>query len=130
MDSQHENLHCKPLDDVIADLDSDEPFHFIKCDAQGAEYEILLGAKNVLADSCVGLHLELFSLPLYKGIKLAPDVIKLLEAHGFRLEYKFPPHGTFDSQNDCLFIKPMGDKAILDNKPGTRNKSPFFAEFV
>jgi hypothetical protein len=99
---------------VIQGLDSEQIFNFIKCDAQGAEYEILLGAKNILADSCVGLHLELFSIPLYKGITLAKDVTKFLEKLGFVLEYKFPPHGTFDSQNDCLFIKPTGNKVALD----------------
>lgn len=108
------DLRCKRLDDVIENLDLDHSFNFIKCDAQGAEFEILLGAKNVLADSCVGLHLELFSIPLYKGITLAADVIQFLETQGFVLEYKFPAHGTFDSQNDCLFIKPTGDKAALD----------------
>ena len=104
------DMHCRPLDDVIRDLDSDQTFNFIKCDAQGAEYEILLGAKSTLIDSCVGLHLELFSIPLYKGITLAADVTSFLETLGFRLEYKYLAHGTFDSQNDCLFIKPNGDK--------------------
>jgi len=98
-----DQLVCRTLDDVIEEIAPEVPFHFVKIDAQGAEHEILRGAQRLLSSSCVGLHLELFVLPLYKGITLLPEVEQYLAERGFRLVKKFPPHGTFDSQHDCLF---------------------------
>jgi FkbM family methyltransferase len=100
-----EQLTCRTLDQVIQESAPDVSFHFIKIDAQGAEYEILRGAEQLLAGSCVGLYLELFVLPLYKGIRLLPEMERYLAERGFRLVKKFPPHGTFDSQHDCLFMR-------------------------
>jgi len=78
---------------------------FDKIDAQGAEYEIMKGAEHLLSTSCLGLHLELFVIPLYKGIKLLPEVVEYLKGFEFQLFKKFPPHGSFDSQHDCIFLK-------------------------
>ncbi len=99
-------LECITLDDAIKSLDSPINFHFLKIDAQGAEYEILQGANFFLSsDHCLGLHLELFNKPMYKGIKLFDEVNSFLEEQGYELVKKFPPHGTFLSQNDCLYLK-------------------------
>ena len=106
-------LPCRTIDAVLKDELPDTPFHFIKIDAQGAEYNILKGAKGLLAGDCVGLHLELFVVPLYEGIALLDEVQALLAEFGFRLEKKFPAHGTFDSQHDCVFLKANGDPALL-----------------
>jgi hypothetical protein len=96
---------CRTLDYTIKDLGLPFSFDFIKVDAQGAEYEILRGAENFLTHSCIGLHLELFNIPLYKEIKLLPEVAEYLRGFGFSLVRKMPFHGTFNSQNDCIFIK-------------------------
>lgn len=100
-----ERITCSRLDDVLEELDHPFAYHFLKIDAQGAEYEILKGAEHLLSSSCIGLFLELFVIPLYKGIKLFPVVVEYLERFGFRLVKKYPPHGSFDSQHDCLFLK-------------------------
>lgn len=100
-----ETVACRRLDDVLHDLGHPFPYHFMKVDAQGAEYEILKGGEGFLSESCVGLHLELFVIPLYKGIKLLPKVAEYLNGFGFTLVKKFPAHGTFDSQHDCIFLK-------------------------
>lgn len=108
---------CKTLDHILQELDLSWSFDFIKIDAQGAEYEILKGADNFLRNSCIGLQLELFNIPLYKGIKLLPEVTDLLKGYGFILAKKMPFHGTFNSQNDCIFIKrdvPANKKHIKD----------------
>ena len=87
--------------------------HFMKIDAQGAEMEILKGGIKFLEHHCVGLQLELFQLPLYKGIALKPDVVGFLATFGFALVQEMPPHGTFDSQNDCIFLhKERGDEGM------------------
>lgn len=100
-----EKLALRPLDEVIREVAPSVSFHFLKIDAQGAEYDILRGAERLLAGQCLGLHLELFVVPLYKGIRLLPEVEQYLGERGFRLAKKFPAHGTFDSQHDCLFLK-------------------------
>lgn len=97
-------LKCRPIDDILREEFPSTPFHFMKIDAQGAEYNILKGAKSLLAGSCVGLHLELFVLPMYEGIALMDEVSAFLADFGFRMVKKFPAHGTFDSQHDCLFL--------------------------
>ena len=39
---------------------------------------------------------------------MLPEVAGLLGQMGFTMVLKYPPHGTFDSQNDCVFIKTSG----------------------
>ena len=98
-----ETVFCNTLDNI---LDKQTfPYHFLKIDAQGAEYHILKGAEKFLSTSCIGLYLELFTMPLYKNIKLLPEVEEYLKEFGFELVKKFPPHGSFNSQHDCLFLK-------------------------
>jgi FkbM family methyltransferase len=109
-----ERVQCYRLDDVLQTLDSDVQYHFLKIDAQGAEYQILKGAEKFLKQSCQGLHLELFELPLYKNIVLLPDVVVYLEKMGFDLVKKFPAHGSFDSQHDCIFLKRGCEGQVMD----------------
>lgn len=108
-----EELKCRALDSILAEELHGINFHFLKIDAQGAEFNILKGAKGLLSGSCVGLHLELFTLPLYQGIVLLDKVEQFLGSFGFELTKKFPPHGSFDSQHDCLFLKRGGDLKLL-----------------
>ncbi|NLA49987.1 MAG: FkbM family methyltransferase [Bacteroidales bacterium] len=108
---------CRTLDHILKELNLPYSFDFLKIDTQGAEYEILKGAGNFLRESCIGLQLELFNIPLYKGIKLMPEVTGLLNGFGFILVKKMPFHGSFNSQNDCIFIKqevPANKKAVRD----------------
>lgn len=98
-------MKCRTLDSVLADHFPSTPFHFLKTDAQGAEYQILNGSKNLLSGSCLGLYLELFTIPLYEGIFLMDEVSNFVGQYGFKLVRKLPAHGSFDSQHDCLFLK-------------------------
>jgi len=100
-----EVIECKTLDSIIDEHNLPFNFDFIKIDAQGAEYEILMGAEKFLSGSCSGLQLELFNIPLYKNIKLLPEVTEFLDQKGFDLVKKLPYHGSFDSQNDCIFLR-------------------------
>ncbi len=106
------SIQCRSLDSLFEEELSNRKFHFMKVDSQGAEYNILKGAQNFLSTNGVGLHLELFTLPLYEGIMLLPDVEEYLLQFGFRLVKKFPEFGTFDAMQDCLFINETRDKKI------------------
>jgi len=107
-------LKCRAIDNILEEELNSHRFHFMKIDAQGAEYKILEGSKKFLSESCIGLHLELFLIPLYKEIKLLPEVEAYLNSFGFQLTKKFPAHGTFDSQHDCLFLKQNGNSEKLN----------------
>ncbi|OUW85775.1 MAG: hypothetical protein CBD74_02875 [Saprospirales bacterium TMED214] len=108
-----ESIECESLDNVLDSLDTKRQFDFLKIDAQGAELQILEGAQKFIKTQCQGLFLELFKFPLYEGIALADEVIEYLDARGFQLHTKFPAHGTFESQNDCLFLRKDIDSSRL-----------------
>lgn len=61
------------------------PPDFLSLDTQGSEYEILLGAKNILGSNCLALQLETMFHPLYKNQKLFGDINCLLSEQGFLL---------------------------------------------
>jgi FkbM family methyltransferase len=105
-------LKCKKIDTILQEEFSNTDFHFMKIDAQGAEYNILKGSEEFLK-KCCGLHLELFTIPLYENIMLLEEVQEYLKGFGFYLAKKFPSHGTFNSQNDCLFIKKGASSEII-----------------
>lgn len=99
-----EEIQCTTLDAVLAGRS--ESYHLLKIDAQGAERQILEGAADYLSGGdCVALHLELFRLPLYQDIALRREVEEMVDGLGFSLVKEYPPHGTFDSQNDCVFLR-------------------------
>ncbi len=59
------------------------PPDFLSLDTQGSEYEILLGAKEILKSNVVALVIEAEFHPLYKGQKLFGDLTRLLSDQGF-----------------------------------------------
>ncbi len=61
---------------------------YLKLDVQGAEADVLRGARNVLEDVLV-VHAEVEFVPLYRDQPLFGDIDALLRAHGF-LFHKFP----------------------------------------
>jgi FkbM family methyltransferase len=104
-------LRTRTLDSVLDELREDgipARFRFLKCDAQGAEGEILKGAEKFLRDDCLGLELELFRYPLYKGIALEDEVIGRLGEFGFMVAGKTQRKGSFDSQRDYLLLRKEG----------------------
>ncbi len=67
------------------------PGEFIKIDCQGAEYEILQGAKKTIDTNCVALLLEVEFFKIYKGQRLFSEVDLYLRKGGFQL-YGMYPH--------------------------------------
>jgi FkbM family methyltransferase len=97
-------LRCRKLDDIVNEECSGRMFHLLKVDAQGAEYNVLKGATSLLSNSLVALHLELFTIPLYRDIALMDEVVSYLKKYGFDLARKYPAQGSFHASHDCLFI--------------------------
>lgn len=108
-----EEIECTTLDAVLKERP--ETYHVLKIDARGAERQILEGARDYLSSgNCVALHLELFKLPLYIGISLRPDVEDFVDSFGFSLVKEYPAHGSFDSQNDCIFLRRGASGPVAD----------------
>jgi len=95
-------LDTTTLDAVLAELP--DRYNFLKIDAQGADFDILLGADRFLRADCVGVHLEAFTIPLYEGIALLGGIDEHMTGLGFHRVWTASPHGSFDSQCDCLFL--------------------------
>lgn len=109
--AEERTLNCTTLDNVLQKIEQPNGFDFLKIDAQGAEYQILKGGEEFLSENCLGLQLELFNVPLYEGIKLLPEVEEYLKQKGFEMAKKLPAHGSFNSQNDCIFLRKEYDKS-------------------
>lgn len=58
---------------------------FLSLDVQGAEYDILEGAKSLLQRQCVGIQLEVEFVKLYQDQKTFSDINQLMESMGFEL---------------------------------------------
>jgi len=56
---------------------------FIKVDAEGADFEILLGAKHALKSSCLGLQVEAQFIERNTGSAFFSDIDNLLKKNGF-----------------------------------------------
>lgn len=75
---------------------------FLNIDVQGAEYEVFLGAHNLLSTTVKAILVEVADVELYKSQKSKKEVTELLNKYGFVLDQYFP-HA--DIWGDAYFIK-------------------------
>jgi len=81
---ERRKVATRRLDALIAAPDAPcPPPDFLSIDTQASEYEILLGARDALANSICGLIVEVEFGEMYRGQKRFQDVYDLLEAAGF-----------------------------------------------
>ncbi len=73
------------LKDALKKAHIDDPMDFLSLDVQGAEYDVLMGAKDLIKNYCLGLCLEVEFVELYKNQKSFADVHQLMERLGFQL---------------------------------------------
>lgn len=101
-------IEVRSLDSVLGELaaaGSCPRFRFLKSDTQSGEWFVLQGAQEFLARDCVGLELELFRYPLYRGMVLEDDVKAWLAERGFRVAGWSGYQASFASQADYLFLR-------------------------
>lgn len=73
------------LDSVASEILRPTDVTFLKIDVQGFEKQVLAGSETTLANSCVGMQLELSFLPLYEGSMLIPEALEWAYSMGFTL---------------------------------------------
>ena len=101
-------VRVEPLD-AIAErlLDGATGGVFLKIDAQGADLDILAGARNTLA-RIDALQVEIPFTPLYEDIPAAHDYFATIDEAGFALTGVFPVHSLEDHRIidvDAVFRK-------------------------
>ncbi len=114
-------ISVRKLDTILESLrgimEEGEKFHFLKSDTQSGEWYILDGAKKYIEEDCLGLELELYRYPLYKGMILEDEVKQMLEDMGFQVAGWTGYHNSFNSQADYLFIRKLprnkGEAALI-----------------
>ena len=78
-----EIIECERYDKLFVEGVAPAP-DAIKIDAQGFEYEVLLGFGELL-HHCLGIEVEAHFYPLYRGQRLLDEIIDLLAAFDFVL---------------------------------------------
>ncbi len=76
-----EKIKLNKLDNLTKKIKKSD---FIKIDAEGADYDILLGAKKSL-NYTIGLQIETQSIERYKDSKLNFEIFKFLDENNFEL---------------------------------------------
>jgi FkbM family methyltransferase len=79
-----ESVPLRRLDSVAPEYLAKSRQPFLKIDAQGFEWQVLDGAREILP-RIQGVLCELSLVPLYEGVRLWMDMIHRLEAEGFTL---------------------------------------------
>jgi hypothetical protein len=108
-----ETVRVKRLDTVLAEVNeklqeegkSPIRFHFLKSDTQSGEYYVLKGAENFLQTDCIGLEIEAFRYPMYKGVVVDTEVKKYLKDLGFEQIGWTGYMYSFNASCDYLFVK-------------------------
>ncbi|MFC3095061.1 FkbM family methyltransferase [Alteromonas sediminis] len=74
---------CDALDNVLGN----NPVipDFVKMDTQGAEYEILKGARGLLSQNAPIVTLETWNEDIYKDVPLVHKVMALMDEYGYQL---------------------------------------------
>jgi FkbM family methyltransferase len=78
------SVDASPLDRLLADEGLDD-IDFLKVDTQGSELLVLEGSARALADSAVGVELEVEFVPIYRNQALFADVDRFLRQLGYSL---------------------------------------------
>ncbi|MAU51823.1 MAG: hypothetical protein CMN17_05480 [Roseovarius sp.] len=98
----------------------------MKIDAQGSEYRILTGARELLSRDAIDMiMLEWFSLPHYDGVPLLDEILTLLRGQGYWLYDIFPSKRLRNGMlryGDAVFISDTFRNTRLPDPAGTGSR--------
>jgi FkbM family methyltransferase len=96
---QYINVDSVSIDEYFKDIKFEKGFLWV--DAEGANREVLTGAKDKLKDFAT-IHIEVESKEYWKDSWKRQDVIGYLKAYGFHLCYEFD--SPYVGQSDIIFV--------------------------
>jgi FkbM family methyltransferase len=97
-------VQAKTLDEILKN--DKNTWDFIKIDVQGAEKNVLLGAKNFLSSvTTLGLIIETYQKKFFIDQFDENEITDFLSSYGFVKVLIFPSHGSYSIQNEILYIK-------------------------
>jgi FkbM family methyltransferase len=112
-----ESVPIRKLDDAAARFVEPSDVLFLKIDVQGAEQDVLAGARKLL-NQVVGVHLELSLVACYENQMLMIPFVEQMQSMGFGLWSLAP--GTRDTatarllQVDALFFQESAEERSND----------------
>lgn len=105
------------------------PPDFLSMDVQGAEYDILQGAENILEKNVLALVMETWFHPVYQGQKVFGDISQFLSDRGFYFvkflkTTEYSPYRSpvglrgegFQVFSDALFLRRIDSLEALDKE--------------
>lgn len=92
-------VSCSTLDSYFNDLQQERIVMWI--DAEGANKEVLIGAKELLKN-VYSIYIEVEHIHFWKDQWIRQDVIDFLDTHGFTLVREF---AAYIDQTNCVFVK-------------------------
>lgn len=92
-------VQCYSLDSYFQDIKDQNIALWIDC--EGANKEVLEGAKNLL-EQVSSIYIEVEHTQLWKDIWTRADVISYLNGKGFDMIKEYP---AYPNQTNCIFIK-------------------------
>jgi FkbM family methyltransferase len=98
------------LDELCAGV---APFHLVKLDTQGAEFDVLRGAEQVCA-AAIGITLEVQFHDVYEGQWLFPDVHAWMVQRDFRLVHLKEESSFYNGEvleGNCVYVR---DPALIE----------------
>ncbi len=108
------SVECRRYDSLFASGLVPAP-DAIKIDVEGYEYEVLLGFGGLL-ENCLGLMVESWVYPVYRGTRLLGEIVAYLQQFGLVLR-RYAPIDAFDGDlvvGDAFFSLPRAVAARLD----------------
>jgi FkbM family methyltransferase len=92
-------VQCYSLDSYFKDIKDQNIALWIDC--EGANKEVLEGAKNIL-EQVSSIYIEVEHTQLWKDIWTRADVISYLDEQGFEMIKEYP---AYDDQTNCIFVR-------------------------
>lgn len=126
--------------DTLDSVLKDEIVDFLKIDAEGAEFEILLGAKNKLSSGILGVQLEVCFCPIRKGVPLFRELDQAISAFDFQIyqlhrEHWIRKNHLFNFQSEpqiiwgnALYL--LKKKVFLERLEKSSDPETLFAKYL
>lgn len=103
------NIELTTIDYVVEEEDI-KKIDILKMDVQGAEYQVMAGAKKTIEKGMIGLiYTEIITIPTYENQQELDEALKMFREYGFELFNIYNSGHTEDGRLqyiDAVFVNP------------------------